>query len=325
MGLPVYEISQVRIYPIKSCRGISVDSAGLTLSGFKYDRKWMFVNEKLQFLTIRERPQLTLINTAIDESKGLLNITIGKDENKSLSLPLNATQEWLKEHTKPAVVSVWGIDSEALIYTDPKIQTLFRDFIGQGTDVFLAVVDPDKPRPCRGNAAPDVLGRKATINFPDEMPIQIASEASIADLNTRLKEKGLEEITIERFRPNIVIRGAEAWSEDNWKTVRINGSTAPLASYLPSAVSNLTGSIDIDVASRCPRCTIPNVNSETGERSNKQPFDTLMTFRRIDEGAKWFPCFGMLCIPRSEGPIEVGMRFEVLATTQEHKFIKGYS
>lgn len=325
MGLPVYEISQVRIYPIKSCRGITVDSANLSLSGFQYDRKWMFVNEKFQFLTIRERPQLTLINTAIDESNGLLSITVGNDKDKSLSLPLNPSQEWLKENTKPAVVNVWGVDTEALVYTDSNIQTLFRDFIGQGTDVFLAVMDPDKPRICRGNAAPDVLGREATINFPDEMPIQIASEASIADLNTRLKERGIEEITIERFRPNIVIKGAEAWSEDNWKTVRINGSTAPLSSYLPSALSSLTGSIDIDVASRCPRCTIPNVNSETGEKSIKEPFDTLMTFRRVDEGVKWFPCFGMLCIPRSEGEIAVGMRFEVLTTTQEHRFIKGFS
>lgn len=325
MGLPVYEISQVRIYPIKSCRGIPVDSANLTLSGFQYDRKWMFVNGSFKFLTIRERPQLTLINTAIDETNGLLNITIGTDKDKSLSLPLDPSAEWLKENTKPATVNVWGIDAEALVYTDPKIQTLFREFLGQDTDVFLAVMDADKPRVCRGNAAPDVLGRKATINFPDEMPVQIASEASIADLNTRLKDRGVEEITIERFRPNIVIKGAEAWSEDNWKAVRINGSTAPLASYLPSVVSSLTGSIDIDVAARCPRCTIPNVNSETGEKSKNQPFDTLMSFRRVDEGAKWFPCFGMLCIPRSEGRIEVGMRFEVLSTTQEHKFIKGYS
>ena len=89
------------------------------------------------------------------------------------------------------------------------------------------------PRIIQGNGAPDILGREESMHFPDVMPLQIANEASIGELNKRLREKGHYEITIERFRPNIIVRGAttlsilegdkapRAWSEDSWKTLRI--------------------------------------------------------------------------------------------------------
>jgi len=32
----------------------------------------------------------------------------------------------------------------------------------------------------------------------------------------------------------------------------------------------------------------------------------------------------MLSVPRNEGPIAVGMRFEVVETTDDHLYIKGF-
>jgi hypothetical protein len=49
-----------------------------------------------------------------------------------------------------------------------------------------------------------------------------------------------------------------------------------------------------------------------------------MSYRRVDEGMKWKPCFGMLSVPRNEGPIAVGMKFEVVETTEAHKYVKGF-
>lgn len=46
---------------------------------------------------------------------------------------------------------------------------------------------------------------------------------------------------------------------------------------------------------------------------------------RVDEGLKFKPCFGMLSVPRNEGAIAVGMRFEVTETTTKHKYIRGFS
>jgi uncharacterized protein len=38
------EISDLRIYPIKSCRGISIKKYFLTKRGLDLDRRWMFVD-----------------------------------------------------------------------------------------------------------------------------------------------------------------------------------------------------------------------------------------------------------------------------------------
>ena len=48
-----------------------------------------------------------------------------------------------------------------------------------------------------------------------------------------------------------------------------------------------------------------------------------MKYRRIDEGFKFKPAFGMLCVPRAEGYVEAGMVFEVVEVTKEHRYMKG--
>lgn len=167
------------------------------------------------------------------------------------------------------------------------------------------------------------------------MPLLIANEGSLWELNGRLKEKGHQEITVERFRPNIIVKGAEsvdsvtkgglpgAWSEDSWKTVRIlpNGEQK-------SGIASLLGGgekpLEIDVQARCARCQVPNVDPDTAEKDKKEPWDTLVSYRRIDEGIKWKPCFGMLGCSRNEGEIGVGMKFEVVETTGAHVYVKGF-
>lgn len=59
-------VSSLWIYPIKSCRGIEVQQLEITTTGIKYDRQWMIVDEKNEFLTLRSEPRLALIKTAVD-------------------------------------------------------------------------------------------------------------------------------------------------------------------------------------------------------------------------------------------------------------------
>jgi uncharacterized protein len=313
----VSEITELRVYPIKSCRGIRLDSVTLTKQGLDLDRRWMFVDNQNKFLTIRTKPQMTLINTTIDHDSDSLVITMGNDKGKQVKVPCHPSREWLAGNTEKASVEIWEHFTDAYAYTDSSFLALFKEFFEE--DARLVMKGPE-PRICKGNGSPQALGRTESVNFPDVLPIQIASESSLAELNSRLEGLGEQEITIERFRPNVVIKGGEPWSEDSWKTVRINGDS----SYWTTLRGGNLNAIDVDVVARCARCTVPNVNPDTAEKHAHQPWDLLVSYRRIDEGIKFKPCFGMLCCPRNEGKIETGMRFEVLEVTDQHRYTKGF-
>lgn len=57
---------------------------------------------------------------------------------------------------------------------------------------------------------------------------------------------------------------------------------------------------------------IPNVDPETAQKHRNEPWDTLISYRRVDKSMKYKPCFAMMGAPRDEGVIEVGMGLEVL-------------
>ena len=312
----VSEIVELRIYPIKSCRGIKADRTTLTRQGLDLDRRWMFVDEKKhEFITIRRKPQMTWINTAISADGQDLTISI-RDTDKSVKLPARPTAQWLEANTKLQQVDIWGHQTDGYEYSD-EINSVFTEFFGE--KVSLIYKGPT-PRICGGNGAPRFLGREESVNFPDVLPVQIASQSSLQELNSRLPKKGQDSLTVERFRPNIIIKGDVPWSEDSWKTVRINGSS----SLLGSITGGNRNALDIDVVARCARCQVPNVDPDTAVKHKKEPWDTLMSYRRVDGGAKYKPCFGMLCCPRNEGEIAVGMRFEVLETTDKHFYQTGF-
>ncbi|RMZ77276.1 hypothetical protein DV738_g4482, partial [Chaetothyriales sp. CBS 135597] len=267
-------ITQLNIYPVKSCRGVSVKSTTLTKTGLKYDRRWI--------------------------------------------------PEWLAAHAEKATVTIFGAATGAYVFSEPCMNRVFRNFF-DGKETRLVMKDTAVPRVCLDNGSPGVMGRVVSVGFPDVLPVLIASETSLAELNGRLEERGHPPITFQRFRPNIVIAGGDPWSEDDWKTVRVNGgasATSWLSTLSAGYVGANSGALDIDIAARCPRCLVPNVDPVTAAKSKHEPWDTLMKFRRVDEGEKYKPCVGMLGCPRNEGKIEVGMRFDVLATTKDHKYLK---
>lgn len=343
------KITDLKIYPIKSCRGFSIKASTLTRMGLKYDRCCMFVDAKHKFITIRDKPEMTLIKTFVreDESgKATLEVTFpavvhaeGQDpevdyeQATMISVPLNADEEWLSNNTELLDAEIWEFETDAYAFTVPEVAdavTKYFTSFNSEAKVQLVTKGPT-PRPCRGNGAYELLGRKEFVNFPDVLPIQVASETSLRELNSRLSSSGSDEITVERFRPNVIVDSdnLEAWEEDEWRTLRIN----PPKTYLGS-LSTITGikneAIDIDVVARCARCQVPNVNPDTAIKNKKEPWTTLVSYRRVDEGIKFKPCFGMLCCPRSEGRIEVGMELEIREVMLaaggkgEHKYIKGF-
>lgn len=324
------EIIALRMYPIKSCRGFEVQKTTLKEHGLELDRRWMLVDASThEFLTIRQIPNMTRIGTALSDDCEELIITIPTTEGRTRSkkaqspfqtirIPSRPSPEWLDAQTTVSPVSIWENDTDGYIYNDD-INAPFSEFMGR--PVALAYKGPT-PRVLKGNGDPKLLGRTQTIGFPDVFPVLIASESSLTELNSRLREGGEDPITVERFRPNIVVRGQTPWSEDTWKTVRIASGSDP--KHSADSETKKPVALDLDIVARCARCQVPNVDPESAVKHKKQPWNTLMSYRRVDEGIKYKPCFGMLSAPRSEGSIEVGMRLEVLEETTKHRYITGF-
>ena len=100
------------------------------------------------------------------------------------------------------------------------------------------------------------------VSFADGFPLLIASEASLDELNRHIIERGKTPIPMSRFRPNVVVSGAEAFAEDTWRTVQI-------------------GAMTIDVVKPCARCVTTTVDQLTGTVPDvTEPLGTLNTFRK---------------------------------------------
>ena len=78
-------ISQLNVYPIKSCAGIARDSVRLTPYGLEHDRNWMVVDAQGRFVTQRTHPRMALIRPALDDGE----LTVAAPEMAALKLALD--------------------------------------------------------------------------------------------------------------------------------------------------------------------------------------------------------------------------------------------
>ncbi|KAF2874445.1 MOSC domain-containing protein [Massariosphaeria phaeospora] len=316
---PATEITKLFVYPVKSCHGISLPSVQLLPTGLDLDRQWMWVSyPDYEFLTIRNLAKMTLIRPSYNPSSDTLAITAPApdtiDGKLEFSIPAHPTKEWLSNNTEVAAVNIWKQSTPAHVYSTT-LTGLFNAFFGKEVRLVYKPPTSSEPRLLRSNGAKEILGRTASASFPDLMPILVGNESSINELNSRLQAAENLTLDVRRFRPNILVKGDKPWDEDRWKTLKIIPTTGATAWKLG------TDTLSLDVTQRCARCRVPNVDPETAEEHKRQPWDTLMKYRRVDEGMKFKPCFGMLCVPRSGGKVDVGMRLEVTKVTDKHKII----
>lgn len=185
------------VYPVKSCRGIAVESARLVERGFELDRRWMIADERGRFLTQRELPRLALIGTRL-AGDAIVLCAPGVGE---LELPVVAPSSAPRMR-----VRVWSDQGDAQVYR-PASEWLGA-FLGQPA---RAVYMPDDVRrPV--SRAPDAI-----VGFADAYPLLCVGHASLEALNRRLAQP----IGMERFRPNLVVAGGEPHAEDTWQSLEV--------------------------------------------------------------------------------------------------------
>lgn len=192
-------ISEINIYPVKSLRGIALQSAKVEERGLQFDRRWMLVDEKRQFLTQREFPVMATIDVCIGEQgiKARYNgrsIDIGSGESAPIS------------------VKVWSSSVKADV-ADNKANQWFSEILGEPCR--LVAMREDSKRIVNPFYA--VRKFQDTLSFADGYPFLLIGEASLVDLNEKLDVS----IPMNRFRPNFVVEGSKPFSEDDWKKIRI--------------------------------------------------------------------------------------------------------
>ena len=102
--MPPVVVSALNIYPVKSCRGISMRQAVVERRGFRYDRRWMVADENGKFLSQREVPRLALVHTSITNDE----IVLAAEGVSSLRIPLEI------EGTEGSIVDIWKDSVRAL-------------------------------------------------------------------------------------------------------------------------------------------------------------------------------------------------------------------
>src|SRR3954471_14370608 len=101
------KLSELNIYPIKSCRGISLAEAIVEERGLQFDRRWMLVDENNRFLTQREYPVMATLAVAV--ANGQLTVDNGRN---SIKIARAETQ------SRTERVTVFSSRVEAAVYED---------------------------------------------------------------------------------------------------------------------------------------------------------------------------------------------------------------
>jgi uncharacterized protein YcbX len=248
-------LSEIWVYPVKSCAGVSLRQSALTETGLEWDRTWMVVNAQGRMVSQRQVPAMALMETrfrtgdVVLRAPGMLALHLALDQAEG-----------------PARVTVHGQEMPAYDMGDLAAQWV-SDYLSQTPEgqalgpLRLTRFDPDHQRP----SDPDWSQGHVGLNtFSDGFPLLVVSAASMMEFNRRAQALGQVESDIRRFRPNLVLSGLLPHQEDQLKHLRLHTPQGP---------------IEISLVKPCVRCSIPDVNPTTGQK-DQWALPVLKDYRR---------------------------------------------
>lgn len=272
--MPALTLKSLHIYPIKSCAGLALEQAELLPAGLVADRRWMLVDATGKFVTQREFPAMATLQ-AIPNLVGLTLRAPGRADCEVAIPPAGAPR---------VPVTVWKSDL-ALPVADDGVNAWCSRTLRH--EVRLVYLDDDALRVQTSShaRAGDV------VSLADGFPLLITTTASLDALNARMEQP----LPMDRFRPNLVIDGAEAWQEDTWRMLRMGG-------------------VELEVMKPCARCSITQVDQASGMTESKEPIRTLRRLRFSPD----LPgvLFGVNATGRVLGTLAAGQPVEIVATQE---------
>lgn len=265
------KISQLYFYPVKSLRGVMVSEMEINEQGPLWDRQWMIVDDKNKFITLRTYPQLTT-----------LGVHFFPDSHVEIHGKSDMVDFGLEERQGDAFdVTIWK-DQVPAFEVSEEVSQFLSDFLDK--PVKLVRLSESAQRGFHSEFPED------TVRFVDSQPLLLLSKESLALLETKLGHQ----VSVQRFRPNVLIENVAPHIEDEAKGLKMGG-------------------IDFEPTKACGRCRITQVHPLTGELSD-EPLNTLGTYRR-GEGEDKKIYFGYYYSNRGTGKIKVGDPVEIYATS----------
>lgn len=264
-------VSELWIYPIKSCRGSRVTQWSFGPQGPDWDRRFVVVAAANGlFLTQRQCPKLAAIVPTVAPDGLSMSVAIpDMCQAQEVVIPATVANAAIKLNIK-----VWGDDCQAWDCGDQIALRLSRYL---NKDVRLAMLDSQNPRlPHQEHTFP--------MGFADSSHLLVTSTSSLTHLNNQMATP----IPMTRFRPNLVITGTTAYAEDHWQEL------------VPPTQSG--GDLRITALAPCDRCIITTLDQTTGQRQGREPLRTLQTYRQ--RASKVY--FGVRGIIQGKGQLAEG-------------------
>lgn len=266
-------LTQLNVYPIKSARGIAMNSAMLSDRGLQHDRRWMLVDSSGMFMTQREFPRMALIAVSVGED----SLTVSAPGMPQLHIPLTV------DRVTSQRVIIWN-DTVDGVPVSEGADEWFSSFLERTCQLIFM------PEPAHRLVDRNYARNLEIVSFADAFPLLLISEASLHDLNGRMAAQ----LPMNRFRPNLVVSGCDAYAEDTWQRIMV-------------------GELGFQVVKPCARCAITTVDQETGTRGD-EPLRTLASYRKR-EGKIYF---GQNLLHESTGTLHVGDEVRILSWNEIH-------
>lgn len=252
-------LSALNVYPIKSCGGISLQHGLLAETGIDFDRQWMVVDEHGEMLTQRVLPRMALIQPTLRGS----DMVLRAPGMLALHVRLDTVEAATRVRVWDDVVKAYDMGALAAQW--------FSDFLAR--KLRLVRFDPEERRLSSARWTGDI---EAENGFTDGYPLLVTSQASLDDLNARLAARGAAPVTMQRFRPNLVLDGLQAFDEDHLHEIQIGqGEDA----------------VRLRLVKPCVRCSIPDVDPLTAQTSHE--VGDLLRSYRADPRMKGGVTFGV--------------------------------
>lgn len=238
------KLSDLYLYPVKSCAPLALDEARVEARGLAGDRRWMIVDGDGRFITGRQFPELTLIR-AQPVAGGL---TLDAPGMPSLHVAIPSSMEH-------ATVEIWKKPVDAV-----HASTEAAQWLGRYLGIVARLVYMDES--VRRQVDPAFAREGDIVGFADSFPVMLLGRGSLALLNSKLETP----VSMLRFRPNLVVDVDAPHAEDAWTRIAIGEVEFDVAKP----------------CTRCNFVNVDPLTGRKSDEG--QPLKTLTGYRRFDVG-----------------------------------------